>query len=1131
MDFQVLGPLQVSGRDGHLRLSPKLTALLAALLSRPGVVVAEERLIDALWGENPPRSATKSLQVYVHHLRQALGEGAPIERGAFGYRLAVDRDHVDALRFEDLAEQGERALQNGEAHQAGRLLGEALGLWRGSAFAGQETLALVREEAARLNECRQRIAEAWFDTELGLGRHSAVVADLSGLVAQYPFRERLRAQLMIAYYRMGRTTEALEVFREGRDLLVEELGLEPGRELAALEQAILRNDPALDVPAGAGDAGFTAAPGTRWVPEPRANGARPLPDGPHEPGGPAHRSDAGAHPPVPGGAAEHGSEQEPGSAPPEPDGAAGTDRPGADGAHGAAHRAAEAAEPGAAAASGTGSGTDQGAAPTAAHTGTAGAAGARPEGTGRPVPAQLPPDIADFTGRHEQVVELRNRVGAHPEDGVGRRPVVVSAVAGMGGVGKTSLALRVAHASVADFPDGQLYANLRGAQKAPADPAQVLAGFLHAVGVEGSALPEPLEDRSALFRSLLAGRRMLVVLDDAGCERQIRPLIPGAPGCAVLVTSRVRLTGLESAHLVDLDVFEPGQAVELLSRIVGEQRVAAEPEAAADIARLCGHAPLAVRIAGARLNGRRQWPLSRLVRLLGDEQRRLDELATGDLAVRASFALSYAGLSDSTRRVFRLLGLLQAGDVAAWTAAALADFGLDAAEDAVEDLVDAQLLSVVGTDGTGNLRYRMHDLVCLYARERCEQEDPAEEREAALRRVLGAWLWLAEQATEYIPGPCYATMHGSAPRWPLPIAEATRLLGEPMAWFDAEAAAMAAAVQQACALGWHETAWDLAGCLEKYFDVRGRYDDWRRSHEAAIAACQAAGDVRGEAVLRRGLADLVTWTQQSGDNAMGTMMDHAQRVWDLFHELGDRRGMSDALVMRTWAQVSQGAVQQGAQTAEAALDLAEREDYTGGRARAYQVMAVAAHGMDRPDQAVSHLTRALELARLLGNSRFEATAMQFLGAAQCQAGDVDEGRANLDRSLAMTRALGDRYAEAFSLLYLVRLYLATGDPRALPTAAETAELSRSHNMNHHLADALGLMGQALLQTGRIEEAVPALEESVQVWRTRGWPAFLADGLRTLARAYTAQGDTAAARRAEKEADAISAASPDAAPAE
>ncbi|MFC4565891.1 BTAD domain-containing putative transcriptional regulator [Nocardiopsis mangrovi] len=1006
MEFEVLGPLQASDHETAVRLSPKLAGLLAALLCRPNVMVPGERLIDAVWGEKPPPSAVKSLQAYVHHLRQELRDPGRVERGAAGYRLIVRPGELDADRFEQAVGDGRHALAEGDPEPGVDLLRDALSLWRGPAFSGHEAMPLVREEAARLDQLRQTVMEERFEAELALGRHGGIIAELAALVAEYPFRERLRAQLMIAFYRLGRPTEALETFRRGREVLVGELGLEPGRELTRLEQAILNNDPSLDAPA--------------TVPRRRA---------------------------APGGG--------------------------------------PAAEP-----------------------------------AGVPVPAQLPPDIADFTGRADLMAALAERLaGAGP--GTPGRTVAVTAIAGMGGVGKTALALHAAHAHADAFPDGSLYINLRGAEADPVDPAQALYGFLLALGVEGSAVPESVEQRSALFRSRLADRRVLVVLDNAASERQVRPLIPAGAACAVLITARTPLTGLEGARLIDLDVFDPPQAVELLARVAGAQRVAAEPETAEEIVRLCGRAPLAVRIAGARLAGRPQWTLDRLSRLLGDERRRLDVLAAGDLAVRASFALSYAGLAPATRRAFRLMGALEVTDVASWAAAALLDTTLDDAEQHIEALVDARLLDIAGTDTTGELRYRMHDLVRLFARERGEDEDAPEERLSALARVLGGWLWLAEQATEYIPGPCYATMHGPAPRWPLPTAHTAALLIDPMAWFDAESGHMATAVGHACALGLDELAWDLAGCLEKYFDVRGRFDDWRFTHESAIAACRAAGNVRGEAVLRRGMADLITWTTpQAPGDAMAGLFEQGQLVLNLFQSVGDRRGMADALVMRTWGLISRGALRAAGEEAEAALDLAESEDYLGGQARAYQVMAVAAYSDGKAGVAVTHLTRALELARLLGNSRFEATAMQFLGAAQCEAGQVEPGRDNLLNSLAMTRAIKDRYAEVFSLLYLARLHIRLGEPGALATAEAAADLSRTHGMNHHLADALGLVGEVLLEQGQVAQAVARLEESVRVWRTRGWPSFMIPVLRTLARAHRAAGDHAAARAALAEAAAL-----------
>ncbi|CAM4052458.1 BTAD domain-containing putative transcriptional regulator [Nocardiopsis rhodophaea] len=1026
MEFEVLGPLEVRGHGGGVRLSPKLAALLAALLCRPNVMVSEARLIEALWEDAPPKSAVKSLQVYVHHVRRALGESGRVGRGPVGYRLVTAPGEVDAVRFQELVEQGRLAVAEGDTERGGDLLRQGLELWRGPAFAGHDTMPLVREEAARLNEMRQVAAEERIEAELSLGRHREVAAELTALVAEFPYRERLRAQLMTALYRMGRSSESLEVYREGRALLADELGLEPGRELVRLEQAILTNDASLDLP--------DRPPRERRLAASKAGG-----DG----------FSAGGH-----GAAAHAS---------------------------------------------------------------------------APVPAQLPPDIADFTGRRSQVAQLGRGLASEPSgpgsDDSGDRlpasPMVISAVAGMGGIGKTALAVHVAHEQARNFPDGQLYVNLRGAEERPVDPAQVLSRFLHALGLEGGAVPDGLEERSALYRSRLADRRVLVVLDNAASERQVRPLLPGTPGCAVLVTSRARLTGLEGARLIDLDVFEPRQAVELLAAIAGAERVAAEPVAAEEIVRLCAYTPLAVRIAGARLAGRPQWTLTRMARLLGDEQRRLDELATGDLAVRASFSLSYAGLADETRRAFRLMSTLEVPDFTAWAVAALLDSSLDQAETHIETLVDAQLLTIAATDVTGRLRYRMHDLVRLFGRERAEAEDRPEDRVAAQRRAFGAWLWLAEQATEYVPGPCYATMHGEAPRWPLPPGEAAELLSDPMGWYDSEWAAMSAVVLQACAMEEAEVAWDLAGCLGKYFDVRGRFDEWRRTHEAAIELCRAVGNKRGEAVLWRGLTDLQTWsTAQHSDDAMAGMYEHSQQMLDLFQEIGDRRGMSDALVMRTWGLVSQGASRQARASAEAALDLAEAVGYLGGTARAYHVMAVVDHEENRNDDAVTHLTKALELARLLGNPRFEVTAMQFLGAAQCLTGDVADGRDNLLRSLDMARALEDRYSEVFSLLYLTRLYIALGDPQALTTAATAADHSRRKGMDHHLADALTLLGEIQLADGSTAEAVTTLEEAVRVWRTRGWHSFLAPALRALGRAYAATGREEAAREVCREAGEI-----------
>ncbi|MER6303610.1 BTAD domain-containing putative transcriptional regulator [Kitasatospora sp. NPDC001539] len=733
-------------------------------------------------------------------------------------------------------------------------------------------------------------------------------------------------------------------------------------------------------------------------------------------------------------------------------------------------------------------------------------------------PSQLPPDLPDFTGREEQVQAVLAALAD------GRVPVI----AGMGGIGKTALAVHTAHRAAADYPDGRLYADLRGADETPADPARVLAGFLRALGADAREIPEALDERSALYRTLLADRRVLVLLDNAAGEQQVRPLLPSTPAhhdagagprSAVLVTGRAPLTALPGAHLVDLAELDTGHAQTLLRRILGDRRVAAEPFGAAAIAELCGGMPLAVRIAGARLAARPRWTLTRLADLLRDERRRLDELAAGDLAVRTAFAVGCARLSEPTRRTFRLLGLLEAPDFAPWTAAALADVPPQEAERQLEELVDAQLLQDTGAQP--HPRYRFHDLVRLYAREDAEAADDPAVRSAALERAFGAWLWLAEQAADQVPGPCLAPIHGDAPRHPLPSAVTAALLDDPTAWFDAEQPALNASARQAAALGMVAAAWDLAACQEKYCDVRGLYDDWRTTHLAVLEACRTAGDVRGTAVLTRGLIEVTTWTTPTDSTqTMVSLEGRARQLERMFEQVAEPRGTADALVLTAWSLVAQGRAREALDTAHQALDLATLHDHPGGRARAHQIIAVA-HGETDLDRAIEHLTETLRLARSIGNTRFEATAIQFLGAAHGRAGRVELGCELLSRSLAMARSFQDRYVEAFSLLYLATLYAATGDDRARPTAEAALVIARRLDLGHHLAQALGILGELDLAAGEHAAAVAHLEESVLVWRARGWRSFLAGALRTLARAYEASGLTESAARVLEEARELS----------
>src|SRR5215467_4960590 len=607
--FHVLGPLQVTRAGAPVTLGgPRERVLLAALLVEHGRVVSVDGLAQALWGDHPPATARHQVAIGVSRLRKALaaaGAGRDvIATCAPGYLVAGG--WLDARCFEERARQARDALAAGDREEAARLLRAALSLWRGPALNGIDR-PFAEIEAARLEERRLMVTEEHVGLELDLGRHEELVGELFALVRAHPLRERLRGLLMLALHRAGRRAEALTVYQDGRRQLVETLGVEPGPQLRAMHQALLRDEPAWD-------------------------GDRP----PRRAGDPAAGGDQAGHIP--------------------------------------------------------------------------------------PVPAQLPPDVRGFTGRRAELDAL-DELAAIPQaaaNGAGERPLPIGIVAGVAGVGKTGLALHWGHRAMHRFPDGQLYADLRGydAHREPLPPGAALDGFLRALGVPGEQIPGGLDERAALFRSALHGRQVLIVLDNARTPEQVRPLLPGSSSCLVLVSSRDRLDDLvacEGARLYALGVLHLGEASDLLGRMAGDRRI--DPATAGRIAVLCDRLPLALRIAAARLAIHPDGAAADLADRLADEQRRLAELSQAHRGVRASFALSYRELPARAATLFRLLGLLDAADFAAWAAAALLDAATREAEDLLDQLVQAGLLEVAGRDGAGQVRYRLHDLMRLYARE------------------------------------------------------------------------------------------------------------------------------------------------------------------------------------------------------------------------------------------------------------------------------------------------------------------------------------------------------------------------------------------------------------------------------
>jgi tetratricopeptide (TPR) repeat protein len=579
--------------------------------------------------------------------------------------------------------------------------------------------------------------------------------------------------------------------------------------------------------------------------------------------------------------------------------------------------------------------------------------------------------------------------------------------------------------------------NLRGAEAQALDPADVLAGFLRALGVEGAAIAEGLEERVQQFRTRLADRRVLVVLDNAADEAQVRPLLPASQGCAALVTSRTQLSGLEAAHPLCLDVLVPDQAVQLLAKLAGSGRVAAEPQAAAAIVRLCGWLPLAVRIAGARLASRPQWRLALLNERLADEHGRLDELATGDLEVRASVALSYFGRGEVERRLFRLLGLLAPPSIPAWVAAALLDTGPMEAEGLLERLVDAQLVEAAGQDQTGQLRYRLHDLVRVYARERLALEEPEPAQQASLQRAVQAYLTLAERADALlVPSGLYRYSGDPAAR---PAAEhpaAAIVERDPSGWFEVERASLVAAVEHGCETGKGDLGWRLADTLTGFFQLHTHWDDWQQTHTLALAAARRAGDRDAEGCVLGGLGELhksLAAFRETGNRRRELQcllnlgfIDHEQGRFDDaiarlgpclvgFRELGARSWEAMALFCLGKVHLDQGRLDAAMACLDQSLTLVRAVADRSWEAAILRRLGLVRSAQGWPEAAVACLEQSLRLVRASGERPGEAYVLQSLGEVYRKQGRLDAATRSIQDSLALARVTGDRSAEAFAL--------------------------------------------------------------------------------------------------------------------
>ena len=574
------------------------------------------------------------------------------------------------------------------------------------------------------------------------------------------------------------------------------------------------------------------------------------------------------------------------------------------------------------------------------------------------------------------------------------------------------------------FPDGQLYVELNGAFENALTPEAVLGQWLRALGEEPSALPTGLADRAARYRSLLSRRRVLVVLDNARDVEQIRPLLPASRDCAVLITSRSRLAELPGAYRLSLSSMPDDEAMILLAQLIGADRLAAEPEATAELLRACDGMPLALRIAGARLGARANWAVSTLARRLSDRRRRLNELAIGDLAARACFDVSYAALDRpeftgvlSLERAFRLLGLVAGPDIALPAAAALLGLCEARAELVLEALVDTHLLDSPEPD-----RYRMHDLIRLYAAERAAAEEQDAARADAVRRLIDWYAASTADAHRVLsPQSRAVPLDGIAP----PSCPAASFADRAAAldWCERERANLVAAVLQAAELGLGALSWRLAAGMLGFFDARRYPADWTATHLAALGAAQAAGDLVGEAWMQNNLGFVYFYWQDTERKALECF----ERSMRIRVELGDRMGEAIALNNFGTAAHRLGENARAIAALGRAMEIREELGDRVGMLQALLNMGGIYDSEGEHERAESCLLRALRMSEELGLDDLMIKTLNTLGANRTDVHRTEEAKQYLYRALELSRQMRHVDSEAIALQNLAGAYYESGE--------------------------------------------------------------------------------------------------------
>jgi DNA-binding SARP family transcriptional activator/Tfp pilus assembly protein PilF len=996
LEFCLLGPLAVR-RDGVAVPVPpgKQRALLAVLLLRAGQPVTADQLAELLWAPAPPPSATATVRNYIKRLRQALGAAGQdrIVTQPGGYLIRVDDGELDIARMEHELTTARRAFRDADWQRAGRHAGAAIGLWRGEPLCDVDLPMLGEQVVPRLTELRLQAHELRIEADLHLGRHAEVVAGLRELAGDHPLREHLHALLMLALYRCGRRAEALEAYRQARDVLVQEIGGDPGPELQALHRQILHDDPALSPP--------------------------------------------------------------PPAAPP---------------------------------------------------------AGVPAGRRGQDPPRQLPAAVGCFTGREAELAMMTGLLSRR--SGACAPAMVISAIGGTAGVGKTALAIQWAHQVAGEFPDGQLYVNLRGYDPGRPMPAsEALAGFLAALGVPSPQIPAEEAGRAAAYRSVLAGRRVLIVLDNAHDAGQVRPLLPGEPGCLVVVTSRDTLAGLvarDGARRVLLDVLPPGDAVVLLRALIG-RRADAEPEAAARLAGLCCCLPLALRVAAELAAARPALSLAALAGEL-DGQGRLDALQAGGdqaTAVRAVFSWSCGYLSPGAARAFRLAGLHPGADFDTYAVVALTGTSHPAACRALAELSRASLIHQADSD-----RYRMHDLLRAYAAELASAQDPEGGRREALTRLFDHYLHAAARAMDIL----FPAEAEQRPRVQELADPGPPVTDEPSAraWLATERANLVTAVSYTADHGWPTHAVSMAGILFRYLNVGGYFSEAATVQASAVRSAALTGDraAQAHALINLGNIEL----RQARYQQAVSNLEQAQTLCRL---TADRHAELNALSSLGMINQIQGHYSLAADNFWQLLDLSRATGNQSREIRALLGLGTIAMLCGRYREAAGQLRQTVRMCQACGDRVLLAGALINLGDLHLRQGRYQQARDHFLQTMAVCRDTGDQVAETHAGCYLALADLRQGHyEQAADQFREALSQFRACGYRNGEAQALCHLGELDLRRGRYPQARDDLRQALNICGGTGDKSGEAEVLNLLAELSLAEAHPADAHTRHTQALAV-----------